>query len=118
MDALIAILILLKEPCGVLFTDKQDDGKMEPHIYMSGAFECKDTTFTIYVDGELVATVNNAVDAAMLHYAIFFIMDITYPTKLINFMSFIQKIVMRKEDSIKERRKVLTLLKKIMSTKL
>ena len=39
---------------------------MEPHIYMSGAFECKDTTFTIYVDGELVATVNNAVDAAIL----------------------------------------------------
>ncbi len=116
--ALLALPGLLREDLDLFLSseeqyEKSDEQTGSPVIVFQGADVYKSKNFAIYADGIKIMSVKSVKNAFMILIACFFVFNIAYPKKMIRTLTFLQKVMLNLQDSIKTPNPVVTLITNI-----
>ena len=81
-----------------------------PVIVYEGSDPFGSKNFDIYADGIKILTVKSMAKAFANLIACFFVLNIAYPTKMQKTLTFLQKVILGLQDSVKTLGAVVTLL--------
>ncbi len=113
--ALLAIPGLLREDTNLFICSMEQHRDSEetsgsPVIVYNGQDPYKATNFDIYADGIKILSTKSIVKAFAIMIGCFFVLNIAYPKKMIKTLTFLQKVILGLQDSIKKVNAVVTLL--------
>lgn len=112
MLALMMIPLHMKESLDLLMVENTAEPKSTPVIqFMSKLSE--DQIFVIMAEGVEVCATKSLPRAFFLLLISYFVFNIKFPSKIEGSLTFLQKVLINHQDSIKQHPKVLTLLSKL-----
>ncbi len=113
--ALLALSGLLREETDDFISSEaqymdNENSTGVPIIVYSGEdpFKCKD--FDVYADNVKVLSVKSMAQAFAALVAVFFVFNIAYPKSMLKTLTFLQKVFIGLQDSLKKPQPVVTLL--------
>ena len=104
--ALMAIPGLLREDLELFLCSEEQHADREettgtPIIVFHGTNPFESKTFDIYSDGIKIMSVISMVQAFALLIGCYFVLNIAYPGKMIKTLTFLQKVILNLQDSVK-----------------